>query len=302
MDAHPESKNFVGKISTVAPPSLLLGRQDGERIYVNTSGALGKINPVAGTFEGVWDGNRLTALALSKYHDLLFVVHSVDDNKVAVFDVRTEKIVHELIFGYTLVDIAVSDDGRRVYGVGWRGGIYEVDVGTNMIVKTFSGIGDANCAVRKSDTNELYIGANGLVEVLNLHEGTEKFYGFGGDVRDIALSNDERYAFCAIDGRLVEGVGGLARLDTITGSIDSVMFGQRPSFVALTSDSSTVFVSDERLNKIYEVDAQSLQVRHEFDSLREPAGLVVAPDTGLVYSGSALEGWVLVFDPNSVTR
>ncbi|WP_148058629.1 YncE family protein [Pseudomonas frederiksbergensis] len=300
MKKSPKSSNFVGKIPTIAPCPILLARQDGKVIYVNASGDLRKIDPVAGVFVWTWNGGRIRALALSKYHDLLFVVHSVEDNQVAVFDVNTQEIVHELVFDQPLRDIAVSEDGRRVYGLGF-GVVYELDVGTNMVVKSYGVGGVPNGIALKPSAAELYIGKDQAVQVLNINDGTLRSYGVGGSVKRIAFSGDGRYAFCAIDGRLVEGVGGLARLDTTTGNIDAVKFGQRPTFVALTSDSSTVFVSDERSNKIYEVDAGSLQVRREFDSLLEPAGLAVAPDTGFVYSGSGLYGGVLVLDPNSAS-
>ncbi len=141
------------------------------------------------------------AIAVSPDDTYAYVGTSQGDNRVIVIDVSQNKIVNELSVESSVLDVAVSPDGKYVYALSGED-IFKIDTTTNTVTTTLTGFGAALSIAITGDGKYAYVPNNWNNTVLVLNTATnvvDKTITVGQGPRGVVFAPDGKHAYVTCD-------------------------------------------------------------------------------------------------------
>ena len=219
---------------------------------------------------------------------------------IGVFDVAQGKIIRMLKGGSDPENFDVSLDGKTIYVSNEdASGVSFIDIAAGAITKTIK-TGDEPEGVKLTPDGKLVYStaeADGTISVIDPAAGTLlKTFKVGRRPRNIVFMPDGKRAYVN-----AENDGAIYLLDTVKNEmIQKIPLGTpgeiKPMGLALSLDTSKLYVSTGRGHKVFVVDTSTNQPTSSFEVGQRPWGLALSPEGKLLFTANGPSNDVSVVD------
>lgn len=219
---------------------------------------------------------------------------------IGVFDVATNKMVKILKGGPDPENFDVSLDGKTIYVSNEdASGVSFIDIASGTIAKTIK-TGEEPEGVKLTPDGKLVYSTaegDGTVSVIDSAAGTLlATFKVGHRPRNVVFMPDGKHAYVN-----TENDGAIVYLDTVKNEkIAPIALGTpgeiKPMGLALSLDSSKLYVTTGRGHKVFVVDTATNQPTGSFEVGQRPWGLALSPDGKTLFTANGPSNDVSVVD------
>jgi YVTN family beta-propeller protein len=270
------TNTVIATIPVGVQPAGVAVSADGSKVYVANQGT-GKIPGSVSVIDSAT--NTATATIPLGLTGPGALAVTPDDSKVYVTDTRGVSVIAtatNAVTGTILVagpgNLAVSPDGNTVYVTG-SSGVSVIDAATNTVIATIP-VGGGALAVTP-DGSKVYLTSSGGVSVIATASNTV-IATIPVDGGGLAVTPDGSKVYI-ITGHIASGAGTVSVIDTATNTVTATIpVGPEPTAVAVTPDSSKVYVADFS-DSVWVIDTTTNTVANTIYVFEFPVGVAIQP-------------------------
>lgn len=207
-------------------------------------------------------------------------------NNISVIDTATDKVVDIIEIGSGTLEVAVSQDGKKVYVTNDGNNVFVIDTITSKVIATVNGLNSSQRIAITPDGKKAYVanwgsGAvfeNGTVSIIDTTTNTVMHTVRVGSIpHGVAITPDGKKAY-------VTNYYDISVIDTTTNKVTATLnVGQYPDGIAVSPDGKKVYVTDGVSDNISLIDTETNNVTATIVVGDGPVRAAVTPDGKKVY-------------------
>ena len=282
--------------STAQAETIFVSDEAGTCVYAIEAADVGKSQCVE-------VGKRPRGLVASPDGTRLYVAVS-NDNRIAIVDVASRKVLRTLQSGPDPETFAISPDERFVYVANEDDSLMSViDVAANRMVREVEVGGepegtavspDGRMVVQASEATSMahvIDAASGKVAANLLVDTRPRYVAFTPDGRRFWVASEVRGTVAVFDSSSLKLLG---TIDFEAANLSDGII--QPVGIRFTRDGRRAFVALGRGKRVVEVDPQTLQIRRAWPVGLRAWNLALSGDEKRIYTADGLDGTMTIID------